>query len=556
HDKNGRRELPEAELLRKFQFAGLLVCRFAGFGFLLCFFGLFSLLFAQGEQTGVNTAIEAKTSEQALEQASAIEDLAKPENVTLEFSEADIRNVLKIISYKAGVNIVTTPEVIGNISIKLTDVPWEMALDVLLKTYGFSYQKQGNIILVTKMENIAKLQAEEPLQTEIIKLKFLDAEDVQKILQPLLSGRGKISVLYSKGQKGWQFGSAQIGEKKVETKSEKIEESLKSKTLVITDTSSVIDKIRSVILPQIDKKPKQVLIEAKLMEVNQDKLKDIGFDWGLGSINSATTSAITTQAVDKGALGGHSLGSQFTPSVFGPKTAAISGLHPYNAGAEFIFQKLTGTKMQAIIHALEEDVRTNTLSAPRVLTLDNQEASILVGYHTPILTSTVTPATDTSGAIVTQNIGYYQEIGIKLNVVPQVNEEGYINMIIYPRVTSSTSTVDATTVISNVTMSTTKYPVIDVRQTQTQILIKDGETIVIGGLLKDVINKGVIGIPFLRSLPFIGPLFRRNTYDTHKLNLLIFITAKIVEESNSIPEEITALEKEFSQKKEKAKISK
>ncbi len=547
--------------MRRFQFAGL--------GLLLCFLGLFSLLSAQENQEEVKTEPQASVTE--------TESLAKSENVTLEFNEADIRNVLKIISYKSGVNIVTTPEVMGTVTIKLTDVPWQTALDVLLKTYGFGYQKQGNIILVTKMENISKLQAEEPLQTEIIKLRFLDAQDVQKILTPLLSARGKISVLYAKGQKGWQFGSVQIGQKEIESKvAEKTEESLKSKTLVITDTASTIDRIRNVILPQIDKKPKQVLIEARLMEVNQDKLKDIGFDWkkpkqvliearlmevnqdklkdigfdwGLGSIDSATTTAITTQAVDKGALGGHILGSQFAPSVFGPKAISLSGTHPYNAGAEFVFQKLTGTKMQAIIHALEEDVATNTLSAPRVLTLDNQEASILVGYHTPILKSTVTAPTVDSSAVVTQDINYYQEIGIKLNVVPQINEEGYINMIIYPSVTSSTSTVDATTVIGNVTMSTTKYPIIDVRQTQTQILIKDGETIVIGGLLKDVVSKGTTGIPFLKNIPFLGPLFRRDTNDTHKINLLIFITARIIEESKFSLQEIAELEKQFRQKK-------
>ncbi|MDD5505647.1 MAG: secretin and TonB N-terminal domain-containing protein, partial [Candidatus Omnitrophica bacterium] len=130
---------------------------------------------------------------------------AGPGNVTLDFKEADISNVLKIISYKSGVNIVTTPDVAGNVSVRLNDVPWEIALEVILKTYGFGYQKQGNIILVTKVENVAKISAEEPLQTEIITLKFLDAQDAQKILIPLLSPRGKISVLYTRGQKGWQF---------------------------------------------------------------------------------------------------------------------------------------------------------------------------------------------------------------------------------------------------------------------------------------------------------------------------------------------------------------
>jgi type IV pilus secretin PilQ/predicted competence protein len=506
--------------------------------------------------------------------------LSASENVTLDFKEADMQNVLKIISYKSGVNIVTTPDVIGNVTIRLVDVPWERALDVVLKTYGFGYQRQGNVILVTKLDNISKIQAEEPLQTEIFTLKFLDAQDAQKILIPLLSPRGKISILYTRGQKGWQFGTFKIGREttgtalakeqaelpKAETVSiektaggelvsrkAEFESSIKSKVLIITDTVASLDRIRNVIIPQIDRKPKQVLIETRLMEVNEDKLRDIGFDWGVGSTSNATTSTVTTGAISKDGLGlakeklgGHVLGSEFKPSVFAAKegSTAVPGVEPYNLGAEIVFQKLTGFKFEAILHALEEDVDTNTLSSPRILTLDNQEASILVGYHTPILASTVTAGTASTGtgATVTQTLDYYQEIGIRLNVVPQVNDEGYINMIIHPSVTSSTTSVDATSVASGVT-TTTSYPVINVRETQTQVLIRDGETIVIGGLLKDVIGKETIGIPFLSKIPVLGGLFRRDTYDTEKIDLLIFITARIIKEGEFTPEEIARLEK-------------
>jgi len=502
-------------------------------------------------------------------------------NVTFDFKEADISNVLKIISYKSGVNIVTTPDVIGNISVRLTDVPWEMALDVILKTYGFGYQKQGNVILVTKIENVAKIAAEEPLQTDIIALKFLDAQDAQKIIIPLLSPRGKTSVLYARGQKGWQFGTFKIGkgegssaalakEAAGTTKSETVsfekdaagntimkkadfDPSVKSKILVITDTVSTLDMIRNQILPKIDVKPKQVLIETKIIEVNRNKLRDLGLDWGLGGSGAATSSTIQFGAVDskgKANLGGHggTIGSGTSPSVFGPSTTGILGYSPYNAGAELVFQKLTGTKFEAVIHALEDDANTNTLSAPRIMTLDNQEASMLVGYHTPILGSTVTAGTDTgTGPTVTQTLDYYQEIGIRLNVVPQISEEGYINMIIHPSITSSTSDVDATSTAgtgSTATTTTTSYPIIDVREAQTQVLLKDGETVVIGGLLKDVKSKEIIGIPFLMDIPWgIGKLFSRETVDTQKIDLLIFITARVIKEGEFTPEELAKLEK-------------
>ena len=125
--------------------------------------------------------VEIKPKKQVALRSSIADNLSASENVTLDFNEADIHNVLKIISLKAGTNIVTTPDVMGNVTIRMVDVPWEAALDVILKTYGFGYQKQGNIILVTKMENIAKIASEEPLQTEIFTLKFLDAQDAQKL---------------------------------------------------------------------------------------------------------------------------------------------------------------------------------------------------------------------------------------------------------------------------------------------------------------------------------------------------------------------------------------
>ena len=430
--------------------------------------------------------------------------------------------------------------------------------------------------MVTKLENVAKIAAEEPLQTEIITLKFLDAQDAEKTIIPLLSPRGKISVLYTRGQKGWQFGTFKIGRESASnaalvkeaagiTKSEAVsyeknaagetimkkadfDPAIKSKMLVITDTASTLDKIRNVILPKLDLKPKQVLIETKIIEVSRNKLRDIGLDWGLGSGTAATTNAVTTQRYGGTATGGHSgtiatTTKPLSPSLFSPATTTILGYEPYNAGAEFVFQKLTGTKFEAVVHALEDDVNTNTLSAPSIFTLDNQEASMLVGYHTPILQSTVTAGTSGTNSTITQTLDYYQEIGIRLNVVPQISEEGYINMIIHPSITSSNSSVTATSTAGTPDdATTTSYPVIDVREVQTQVLLKDGETIVIGGLLKDVKGKEYIGIPVLKDLPWIGQFFGRQTTSVTKIDLLIFIKANIIKEGEYTAEEIARLQ--------------
>ncbi|MFA5099506.1 MAG: secretin and TonB N-terminal domain-containing protein [Candidatus Omnitrophota bacterium] len=519
--------------------------------------------------------------------ASAIPDsLVAADNVTLDFKEADIHNVLKILAQKAGLNIVATPDVMGTVTVKLTDVPWERALDIILKSNGFGYQKQGNVILVTKIENMAKIQSEEPLRTEIVNLRFLDAQDAQRILIPMLSARGKVAILYTRGQKGWQFGSFKIGgqtaasgalqkessekarqeiiavEKTADGKftASKIdyEPSIKSKTLLLSDTDSSLERIISQILPKIDRKPRQVLIEAKIMEVNADRLKDIGFDYGTGPAGATTATAVNL--AQKGGTVtqtgiGQSISSAVTPAAFGPKATNISGMSPYNLGLDLMFQKLTGTQFQVVMHALEEDIKSNTLSAPRILTLDNQEASMLVGYHTPILKAEVSSDSTSGTSKLTQSLDYYQEIGIRLNVVPQISHEGFINMIIHPSITSSASSVPATS-YSGTTNSTISYPIIDVREAQTQILMRDGETIVIGGLLKDVKTTGRSGIPFLSKIPFLGILFSRETVDVSKVDLLIFITARIIDEDQYSLNEVARMEESFNMTKPSKKSKK
>ncbi|MCM8782882.1 MAG: type IV pilus secretin PilQ [Candidatus Omnitrophica bacterium] len=472
-------------------------------------------------------------------QIATVESLEKSENITLEFKEADIRNVLKIIAMKAGVNIVTTPEVMGNVSIRLENVPWQKALEVILKTYGFAYERVGNIITVAPIEKLTTLKRQElelhqiqPTITEVFHLKYIDAQDAKKALEPQLSPRGKITVLEMRGQAGWEFGGEELGKRKREEK-EKI---ARSKVLIISDIPAVVDKLKEVI-EKIDIKPPQIAIEARIIEVSRDRLKDIGFDYGTGASGASDYANapldIGLSKENKKTLAGRNLGSEFTPSVFGPKEGVVtfSGTYPYQAGLELIFKKLTGTQFEAILHALEEDVHANILSAPRIMTLNNQEATILIGTKYPIIKKEYTTTTAGASTVSGESLEYYQDIGIQLNVVPQVGADNYINMVIHPAVTDYSTT-----------KGTNEYPIIEVREAETRILMKDGETVVIGGLLKDVKKKQIIGIPFLSKIPILGLFFRRETLDTGKIDLLIFITAHIVKEEEFSAQVIRKLE--------------
>jgi len=483
------------------------------------------------------------------QQTAKVENLSLSDNVTLDFKEADIRNVLKIISYKSGVNIVTTPEVMGNVTIRLMDVPWEKALDVILKTYGFGYEKQGSIITVAPIEKFTAMKKQEgelaqvqPTVTEVFDLKYIDAQDAKKALEPQLSPRGKITVLEMTGQAGWEFGSEELNKRKRVTEGR----TSRSKTMIISDMPPILEKI-SEILKIIDIQPQQIIIEAKLIEVNHDKIKDLGFNWGTGT--EGPTSLITSRnVVDTYVTSTNTTTGQVEQKVFkeivtlptiplnsvGSKILGAQ-LNPAAGVSELIFQKLTGTEFETVLKALEEKSYANTLSAPHIMTLNNQEASILIGSKFPLIKASVSTET---GAIMGQSLDKYQDIGIQLNVVPQISGKEYINLIVHPAVSSYSQTVKA---VSSTGTIMAEYPIIVVREAETQILIKDGETVVIGGLMKDVKSDSRKGIPILMNIPFLGSFFRRDSTTTTKVDLLVFLTAHIVKAGEFSTEEINGL---------------
>ena len=477
------------------------------------------------------------------------------QRISLDFRQAQIQTVLEALARKAGINIVTTAEVTGQVTIHLEDVSWERALETIVHTAGLASEKKDNVILVTTLEQlkarreaIQALTQIEPVITKVIQLKFLDATDVKAFFEPQLSPQGRISVLEVTGQKGWNFGSIKAGgSSSDEERNRREREKMRSRSIVITDTPTIIDRLER-ILARLDVLPQQILIEARVMEVNRNLLRDLGVELGTGAgstslstssgfVSSTSSRTFNQQSLDKrsgeddlASFGGSVLNQFLTPSIFGPK---ISGLNAANTGLNFVLRKLRGTQLEMLIRALEEDVRTNTLSAPRVLTLSGQEARILIGEKFPILNTQISGTTTTT---TTTTLDYYQDIGIELFVVPQVSGDRHVDMIIHPVVSARTGTV-----------GTNQYPILDVREAETQIVMENGETIVIGGLLKDVKSKSRVGLPFLGSLPFVGPLFSRSTNDVEKIDLLIFITARVVQPGALSEDEVTELRRQYEE---------
>jgi len=417
-------------------------------------------------------------------EAKAEELAAKGGNVTLDFKDADIKSVLKIISYKAGVNIVATPEVIGTVTIRLEDVPWEKALDTIVKTYGFGYEwLSDKVILVSTLEKLAeqrKIQEEaaarEPLDTLGFTLNFAKAEEIKTAIEKLVSERGKITL---------------------ETR---------TNTLIITDTKSNLIKIGNII-KDLDRVTPQVLIEAKIVETNLTNVEKLGIKWTIGGTvqGSArpTTYPFTT----------HSENKYLPHDIIAPEKK------PDESGSLFKLGTLDATSTTAVLELLFRNIGTEMLSNPRIVTLDNQPASI------EVVTLDPTPQwkySEEQGAYVMTD--YRQEkYGIILNVTPQINKLGFVTLTIKPEVSEKSGDK-----LLQSTGLSVELPIIDKQTTSTAVMIKDGETLVIGGLIKNKTTDTVQKIPLLGDIPILGFFFKHRAKEVVKKDLLIFITPRIL----------------------------
>jgi type IV pilus assembly protein PilQ len=473
-----------------------------------------------------------------------------------KFKDTEIRTVLQAIALQASrqdrkINIMISPEIQGLVSIDLEGVDWETALNVLLKTNNLGFSRYKNVITVAPLDKILESEKQEQLRQssgvttlKVFKLKYIDAYDAKKAAEPLLSKLGRASVLETTGQSGWQFGIDTS--KRARSKEDKL---IRTKVLVVSDVPGKIEEISS-LLDEIDVMPKQILIKARIMEVNRGLLKDIGFDWGTGATGAESSTMFTTPLQKKDGrdivdMAMHSLAP--TPAAFSPTS---TGLTADNSGLKFLIKKVAGTQFEVILHALEDDSRTNTLSAPVILTLNNQEATILIGTKFPIIRTEVSTQTN---YVIGGSLQEYKDIGIQLNVVPQVcgENENLINMIVHPAVSSYSTTAK---VVTQDKTTLVEYPIINTREAETQLVVNNGETVVMGGLLKDVKTKEDIGIPFLSKIPILGIMFKRQTDNIQKIDLLIFITAQIIKPGEAMPEGIVGankFESEFNKEEKK-----
>jgi type II secretory pathway component GspD/PulD (secretin) len=457
------------------------------------------------------------------------------EFVTINVKDANIAEVLKAYSLQTGQSIVVGPDVVSdNVNVRLNNIPWQNALDVILKPYGFGYRVVGDTIVISKLENIVTVEGIEPLASQVFELKYLDAYDIKDVCEAQLTGRGKFTILSTKGLPGWEFGgkgatgratsSAGVRER---AKKEQIQ---KSKTVVITDVPASLTAIADII-EELDKMPGQILIEARFLEVDMDNLSDIGLEF-ITAIENVVGPVLGESAVGLVDGGGNVLNP--VEALTDPIDAGAQGMFNQNNGVRLTSSSLGDTGFDMLFKLQQKDEDINILSAPRILTLDNQEAAMLVGQKYPIIESDVTGGTIANTSI---SLDYYENIGIQLNVLPQISDGEFINMVVHPVVSEIAGFTDGSVeLVATDISSSTRYPIMNVREAETQILLKTKETAVIGGLQTQRDSFEVQKVPFIGDIPFIGRLFRREIKTVQTIDLLIFIQATIIDRETYVAE--------------------
>ena len=382
--------------------------------------------------------------------------------ITIDAQGADLKTVLRTISDYSGKNIVYGPDVKGEVYVHIKDVPWEEALDILLRSHGYGYREEFGMIRVSEIGRLTKeeleLQSADrkkeellPLMTRIIFINNSNAEEMKTALQNIVSQRGKLDV------------------------------DTGSNSLIVNDTEPVIEKIQEMV-KTLDKKTYQVDINAKLVDVDVEASRELGIDWGLLNLHAS-------------GLGG--VGSvQFSNAIAS------------SAGTAKVGTVRSWGELNAIIQTLEKTNKANIISNPRITTMDNREARILVGKEIPLIVA------DEAGNPITE----LTKIGIMLKVTPHVNSDRTITLDMHPEVSDlqSESTAQGGIIIST-------------NEADTRVVVKNGETAVIGGLIKNSETSVKRGVPILKDVPFFGWLFSSSSKASKKQELVIFVTPTIVE---------------------------
>jgi type IV pilus assembly protein PilQ len=404
----------------------------------------------------------------------------------LEFREVDIKDILRQLSKQYNLNIVFSESVKGLVTVQLANVTVDQALDSVVTINGFAYTKKGNVYKVTSQAEASR----EGKQTKLFRLNNADAVKLKDTLTKMLSPEGVI------------------------------EADIRSNAVMVTDTISVINRIEAVI-PSLDELTAQVLIEAKIIETSLTDTEKLGIDWTTTITASGASRPLTFpfDATQK-------TSSAFLP-VNDPAATDLASAYgfPYAGSTNFTLGTLDFTSFKAVMNYLQTRTKTKLVASPRIVTVNNQKAKINVGQVIPI--ATYERDSNTGNWEIT---GWEsQNVGVNLEVTPQISPDGHIKLQLKPEVSN---------IVNYIGTGENQRPITSSRTAETEVIVKDGETVVIGGLVKEKESNTVKKIPFLGDLPLVGKLFTSQATGTdaepkEKTDLLIFVTATVLKDQNA-----------------------
>ena len=424
------------------------------------------------------------------------------EKLSLNFQNVEVRAVLNVIADFTDLNIITSDTVAGNITLRLKDVPWDQAMEIILQTRGLDSRRSGNVIWIAPRDELAtreKLALEaaqqindlEQTRTESFQMNYQKAVDVQKLLsdptQRILSKRGSAVV------------------------------DARTNTLFVQDTPSRLEEVRK-LLAKIDIPVRQVMIEARIVEANETFSRNLGVRFGYSESNvgrsiQGARPTFGAELANTQQSAGLAPGAAVLTGPGLQSGLAAIGLNGFNAGQfSFVLANAAASRVLSLeISALEADGKGKIIASPRVLTADQVEAVIEQGTEIPYQQATSSGATSVS----------FRKANLALKVKPQITPDGNIIMTLDVNKDQPGATTSAGVQINT-------------KHVKTEVLVENGGTVVIGGIYEQNDRTDITKIPLLGDLPGIGWLFKNSTVHSDKTELLVFITPRIVNERLTI----------------------
>jgi type IV pilus assembly protein PilQ len=412
------------------------------------------------------------------------------EKLSLNFQDIDVRSVLQLIADFTNLNLVASDTVQGGITLRLQNVPWDQALDLVLKTKGLDKRKVGSVLLIAPADEIAARERQElesmkqvaelaPLRRELLQVNYAKAKDIADLFK-------SVTRQQAEGAEEKERGSVTVD--------------ARTNSIIAYQTQDRLDELRRIVA-QLDIPVRQVMIEARIVEANVGYDKALGVRWG-GSTNLKGKSNYTTYGLDDN---GDEAGN--TGTNLGPNTPFVD-LSAANATSGFGIGFVTGnTLLDLELSAMEKTGNGEIVSQPKVVTSDKETAKILKGTEIPYQEASSSGATTVS----------FKQAALSLEVTPQITPDNRIIM----EVKVNKDEPDYLNTVLGV-------PPIKKNEVNAKVLISDGETIVIGGVFSNTQSKVVDKVPFLGDVPYIGRLFRRDVVSEQKSELLVFLTPRIM----------------------------